>query len=61
MSALATVEANDELRVALERRDPSGAEQRVAQFGDRAYRLSIRITGNPEDAEEQEWREVRTC
>ena len=52
MSALATVEASDELRVALERRDPSGAEQLVAQFGDRAYRLAIGITGNPEDAEE---------
>ena len=61
MSALATVEASDELRVALERPDPSGAEQLVAQFGDRAYRLAIRITGNPRMPRRQEWREVRTC
>jgi len=52
MSALATVEANDELRAALGRRNPSGMEQLVARFGDRAYRLAFGITGNAEDAEE---------
>ncbi len=52
MSALATVEANDELRAALGRRNPSGMEQLVARFGDRAYRLAFGITGNADDADE---------
>src|SRR3989442_1726785 len=46
------LEANDELRAALGRRNPSGMEQLVARFGDRAYRLAFGITGNAEDAEE---------
>jgi len=37
---------------ALQRRDPSAAEELVARFGARAYRLARGITGNTEDAEE---------
>ena len=37
---------------ALRRRDPTGAECLVATYGDRAYRLAIRITGSVPDAEE---------
>jgi RNA polymerase sigma-70 factor (ECF subfamily) len=37
---------------ALRRRDPSAAEQLVARFGARAYRLAWGITRNAEDAEE---------
>ena len=32
--------------------DPSAAEALVAAYGDRVYRLAIRITGNEQDAEE---------
>jgi RNA polymerase sigma-70 factor, ECF subfamily len=37
---------------ALRRREATAAERLVATFGDRAYRLAIGITGNPQDAEE---------
>ena len=37
---------------ALRRRDPAAAERLVAMYGDRAYRLAIRITGSGPDAEE---------
>jgi RNA polymerase sigma-70 factor (ECF subfamily) len=37
---------------ALRRHDATAAEGLVSMFGDRAYRLAIRITGNPQDAEE---------
>ena len=37
---------------ALRRRDPTAAERLIARYGDRAYRLAIRITGNAGDAEE---------
>ena len=40
------------LVLALRRREPTSAEQLVATYGDRAYRLAIRITGNDADAEE---------
>jgi RNA polymerase sigma-70 factor (ECF subfamily) len=36
----------------LRRADPAGPELLVATFGDRVYRLAIRITGNEQDAEE---------
>lgn len=36
----------------LRREDPDAPEQLVATFGDRVYRLAIRITGNEQDAEE---------
>ena len=36
----------------LRRHDDGGAEALVAVYGDRVYRLAIRITGNQQDAEE---------
>lgn len=36
----------------LRRQDPDAAEALVAAYGDRVYRLAIRITGNEQDAEE---------
>ena len=36
----------------LRREEPDAPEQLVATFGDRVYRLAIRITGNEQDAEE---------
>jgi len=36
----------------LRRQDPGAAEALVAAYGDRVYRLAIRITGNEQDAEE---------
>jgi len=41
-----------QLLEALRRRDATAAECLVSTFGDRAYRLAIRITGNESDAEE---------
>ena len=41
-----------QLLEALRRRDATAAECLVSTFGDRAYRLAIRITGNQSDAEE---------
>jgi len=38
--------------VALRRGDPAAAENLVAAYGDRAYRLATRITRNAQDAEE---------
>jgi RNA polymerase sigma-70 factor (ECF subfamily) len=46
------VDADGPLLEALRRRDPSAAEQLVGSFGDRAYRLALRITRNAADAEE---------
>ena len=37
---------------ALRRRDPGAPEALVATYGDRVYRLAIRITSNEQDAEE---------
>jgi RNA polymerase sigma-70 factor, ECF subfamily len=37
---------------ALRRGEPTAADSLVAAYGDRAFRLAIRITGNAEDAEE---------
>jgi RNA polymerase sigma-70 factor (ECF subfamily) len=36
----------------LRRRDPAAPAALVSAYGDRVYRLAIRITGNPRDAEE---------
>jgi RNA polymerase sigma-70 factor (ECF subfamily) len=33
-------------------REPTAAERLVTAYGDRAYRLAVRITGNEQDAEE---------
>ena len=46
------VDADAELVEALRRDDPDAAEQLVERFGDRVYRLAMRITGLKEDAEE---------
>jgi len=37
---------------ALRRGDPDAADQLVARYGDRVYRLAVRITGMSQDAEE---------
>jgi RNA polymerase sigma-70 factor (ECF subfamily) len=41
-----------ELVERLRRQDPSAAEELIATYGDRVYRLAIRITSNEQDAEE---------
>jgi len=41
-----------DLLEALQLRDPTAAERLVATYGERAYRLAARITGNGQDAEE---------
>ena len=46
------VDPDAELVEALRRGDPGAAEKLVETFGDRVYRLAIRITGQPADAEE---------
>jgi RNA polymerase sigma-70 factor (ECF subfamily) len=46
------VDVDAELVEALRRDDPNAAEQLVERFGDRVYRLTMRITGLKEDAEE---------
>ena len=43
---------DEELVDALRLREPTAAERLVARYGDRAYRLAVRITSNAEDAEE---------
>src|SRR5262245_15093848 len=51
------------LVAALRGREPTAAERLVATYGDRAYRLAIRITSSAPDAEEAVqdafWRVVR--
>jgi len=46
------LDADASLVEALRRREPSAAEELVARFGARAYRLAWAITRNAEDAEE---------
>jgi RNA polymerase sigma-70 factor (ECF subfamily) len=46
------VDVDAELVESLRRHDPEAAEQLVERFGDRVYRLAMRITGLNEDAEE---------
>jgi RNA polymerase sigma-70 factor (ECF subfamily) len=48
----ARVEQDRDLIAALGHGDRDGAEELLATYGDRAYRLAIRVTGNAEDAEE---------
>jgi len=48
----ARTDADAGLVEALRREDPEAAEQLVERFGDRVYRLALRITGSKEDAEE---------
>jgi len=48
----ARVDRDGRIVEALHLREPTAAEQLVAMYGDRAYRLAVRITGNAQDAEE---------
>lgn len=45
-------DADAPLVEALRRDEPSAAEELVERYGDRVYRLALRITGSNEDAEE---------
>ena len=51
-SAPIRVERDHDLLEALRRAEPAAAERLVSTYGDRAYRLASRITGNAEDARE---------
>jgi RNA polymerase sigma-70 factor, ECF subfamily len=46
------VDADADLVEALRREEPEAAERLVERYGDRVYRLAMRITGLREDAEE---------
>jgi RNA polymerase sigma-70 factor, ECF subfamily len=46
------VDVDADLVEALRREDPAATETLVERFGDRVYRLALRITGSNEDAEE---------
>jgi RNA polymerase sigma-70 factor (ECF subfamily) len=48
----ARVDADAELVEALRRQEADATERLVERFGDRVYRLTMRITGSREDAEE---------
>jgi RNA polymerase sigma-70 factor (ECF subfamily) len=48
----ATVDRDSDLVEGLRRQEPGAAEALVAAYGDRVYRLAMRITGNSADAEE---------
>src|SRR5215471_8657715 len=48
----AGVDRDGALVDALRLRDPTAAERLVARYGERAFRLAFRITGNQQDAEE---------
>jgi RNA polymerase sigma-70 factor (ECF subfamily) len=48
----ARVDVDADLVEALRREEPDAAERLVERFGDRVYRLAMRITGLNEDAEE---------
>ena len=47
-----SIDRDAHLVEALRIRDADAAEQLVASYGDRAYRLALRIAGNRQDAEE---------
>ena len=46
------IDRDAKLLEALRGREPAAADQLVATYGDRAYRLALRITGNRQDAED---------
>jgi len=46
------MDRDQDLLAALRRREPLAAERLVSTYGERAYRLAARITGNGEDAQE---------
>src|SRR5580704_16570489 len=45
------LDPDQELLTALREREPTAAEALITAYGDRAYRLAARITGNRQDAE----------
>src|SRR4029453_9453723 len=49
---LTVIDADHELVTALREREATAAERLIEKYGDRAYRLAVRITGNAEDAKE---------
>ncbi len=51
-SAPRRTDRDHDLLAALRRREPMAAERLVSTYGERAYRLASRITGNGEDAQE---------
>jgi RNA polymerase sigma-70 factor (ECF subfamily) len=46
------IDRDQDLLQSLRRREPMAAERLVSTYGERAYRLASRITGNGEDAQE---------
>jgi RNA polymerase sigma-70 factor (ECF subfamily) len=52
LAPIPRVDADAELVEALRREEPDAAERLVERYGDRVYRLAMRITGLNEDAEE---------
>lgn len=52
MAGEARVDVDASLVEALRREEPEATEQLVERYGDRVYRLTMRITGSNEDAEE---------
>ena len=46
------IDRDSDLLAALQRRDGMAPECLIRRYGDRAYRLAVRITGNGQDAEE---------
>ena len=46
------IDRDQDLLTTLRRREPLAAERLVSTYGERAYRLASRITGNGEDAQE---------
>jgi len=46
------IDVDADLLAALRREDENAAAMLVERYGDRVYRLGLRITGSPEDAEE---------
>jgi RNA polymerase sigma-70 factor, ECF subfamily len=46
------LDPDKELLTSLREREPTAAEALITEYGDRAYRLAVRITGNEQDAEE---------
>src|SRR5436309_8330810 len=46
------LDPDQKLLTALRQRESTAAEALITAYGDRAYRLAVRITGNKQDAEE---------
>ena len=52
VTATLRIDRDGDLLAALQRRDRMAPERLIRRYGDRAYRLAVRITGNGPDAEE---------